>query len=208
MKKLIPFVALLLLAVACNPFASFTTDTSTTEDITIVDFEATPSSITEGDSAKLIWNVTGATSIQIDQGIGTVAAAGTSSITPSATTTYTLSASNGDKSASQSFTVTVSSASSSTTTTTTTPTPPPLPPNIALFDISPNTIHVPPGPGPFKAIVRWDVKNAVSVTLDGNPVGATGSREVSPPLGTHTFILKATNPQGTVTKSQVLHVTP
>lgn len=205
MKKLIPFVALLLLAVACNPFASFTTDTSTMEDITIVAFEATPSSITEGDSTTLMWNVTGATSIQIDQGIGTVAAAGTSSITPSATTTYTLSASNGDESASQSFTITVSSASSSTTTT---PTPPPLPPNIAQFDISPNTIHVPPGPGPFKAVIRWDVKNAVSVTLDGNPVGATGNREVSPPLGTHTFILKATNPQGTLTKSQVLHVTP
>lgn len=202
MKKIIPFVVLLLLAIACNPFASILSDTNT-ESVNIVSFEASPSTIEEGESATLIWNVTGATAVQIDQGIGTVDVAGTTSVSPTTTTTYTVSASNEESSASQSFTVAVTEASEVAE-----PTPPVLPPNIAMFDISPTTIHIPPGPGPFKAIIRWDVKNAGTVLLDGNPVAHNSSREISPPLGTHTFVLKATNAQGTVTQSRVLHVTP
>jgi hypothetical protein len=204
MKKLIPFIVLLLLAVACNPFAGSTTETTSEEDVNIVNFEASPTSITEGDSTTLIWNVTGATSVQIDQGIGNVDVSGSTTVSPAVTTTYTLSASNSESSASQSFTVAVSVEPAEPTP----PEPPPMPPNIAVFDISPNTIHIPPGPGPFKAIMKWDVKNAVTVTLDGNTVAHSGSREISPPLGNHTYVLKAINPQGTVTKTQLLHVTP
>jgi hypothetical protein len=202
MKKLIPFIALLLVAVACNPFAMIPQDTAT-ESVNIVTFEASSSTITEGESSTLIWNVTGATSVQIDQGIGTVDVAGTMSVSPSTTTTYNLSASNAESSASQSFIISVSAAPEVTE-----PAMPALPPNIALFDISPNTIHVPPGPGPYKAILKWDIKNAVDVTLDGSPVLHNGNREISPPLGTHTFVLKASNAQGTVTRTQVLHVVP
>jgi hypothetical protein len=88
------------------------------------------------------------------------------------------------------------------------PTPPELPPLIAMFDISPTTIHVPPGPGPYKAIMKWDVKNADTVLLDGNPVGHSGTREFTPPIGTHTYVLKAISPHGSDTKSRVLHVKP
>jgi hypothetical protein len=202
MRKIIPFILLLLLASACNPFASIPTDT-TSETVNIVSFEASPSSIETGQSATLIWNVTGATKVQIDQGIGTVDVAGTTPISPTTSTTYTISASNEDSWASQSFTVTVTEASEEFG-----PTPPQLPPLIALFDISPATIHIPPGPGPFKAIMKWDVKNADTVLLDGNPVGHSGTRELTPPVGTHTYILKAVSSVGTDTQSRVLHVTP
>ena len=202
MKKIIPFILLLLLAAACNPFSGITTDT-TSESVNIVSFEASPSSIEKGQSATLIWNVTGATKVQIDQGIGTVDVAGTLSISPATNTTYTISASNEDSWASQSFTVAVTQASEEHG-----PTPPQPPPLIALFDISPATIHIPPGPGPYKAIMKWDVKNADTVLLDGNPVGHSGTRELTPPVGTHTYVLKAVSSAGTDTQSRVLHVTP
>jgi hypothetical protein len=202
LKKIIPFILLLLLAAACNPFASIPTGT-TSETVNIVSFEASPSSIETGQSATLIWNVTGATEIKIDQGIGTVDVAGTTPISPTTSTTYTITASNEDSWASQSFTVSVTQASEESG-----PTPPQLPPLIALFDISPTTIHIPPGPGPYKAIMKWDVKNADTVLLDGNPVGHSGTRELTPPVGTHTYVLKAVSSVGTDTQSRVLHVTP
>jgi hypothetical protein len=47
-----------------------------------------------GESAKLSWAVTGATTIQIDNGVGVVAASGAVDVSPSATATYTLTATN------------------------------------------------------------------------------------------------------------------
>jgi len=220
MKRLFLFAWLILLisSLALSPLACFpistgttdTTDTTTTSDTpTIVAFSASPTEITEGESATLIWNVTNATSIQIDQGVGTgLAAAGTTSVSPSSSTTYTLSVSNSEGSATQSVTVTVTEAASTTPTTPTTPPPPALPPNIVVFDISPNTIHKPPGPGPHSATMRWEVKNAASVTINGLSEPHSGSKTLTPALGTHSYTIKATNANGTVTRTQALHVVP
>lgn len=79
---------------------------------------------------------------------------------------------------------------------------------IAVFDISPNVINLPPGPGPHSATMRWEVRNAVSVTINGNPEPPVGSRTISPGLGTHTYVLKATNQHGTVTRTQTIQVKP
>jgi hypothetical protein len=137
-----------------------------------------------------------------------LAAAGTTSVSPSSSTTYTLTASNSARSATQSVTVTVTS-STSTPPSPPSPTPPPaLPPDIVVFDISPNTIHHPPGPGPNQAMMRWEVRNATSVTINGMTESHSGSRVLTPLLGTHTYTLKATNANGTVTRSQVCHVVP
>ena len=57
-------------------------------------FTASPSSITVGSSATLSWNVSNATSVTIDQGVGAVGSSGTTSVSPAATTTYTLTATN------------------------------------------------------------------------------------------------------------------
>jgi hypothetical protein len=73
---------------------------------TISSFTADPTSITEGDSSTLSWAVTDATTISINQGIGTVT--GTSvTVSPTTTTTYTLTATNsaGSKTASVAITV-------------------------------------------------------------------------------------------------------
>ena len=58
----------------------------------IVTFTVEPSAIQRGQSATLRWNVTNATEISIDQGIGAVQAAGNRQVFPSRTTTYTLTA--------------------------------------------------------------------------------------------------------------------
>ena len=54
----------------------------------IGEFTAEPSSIERGQSSTLRWSVTGATSVSIDQGIGTVQANGSRRVFPSDTTTY------------------------------------------------------------------------------------------------------------------------
>jgi hypothetical protein len=74
----------------------------------IASFAATPATITSDQSTTLTWSVTGAHTISIDQGVGTVT--GTSiTVTPGNTTTYTLTATNsagGQVTATASVTVT------------------------------------------------------------------------------------------------------
>ncbi len=75
----------------------------------IVAFGATPTQISAGESATLLWNVRRATTVSIDQGIGNVTESvwygvdadgqysvysGTRSVSPASTTTYTLTLSN------------------------------------------------------------------------------------------------------------------
>jgi hypothetical protein len=76
---------------------------------------ASPTSITSGQSAILSWNTTNASSVAINQGIGTVGTSGTRSVTPTATTAYTLSASNATGTVTAQTTVTVTAAGTKTT---------------------------------------------------------------------------------------------
>ena len=55
--------------------------------------EADPPSIDAGGCSSLIWSITDATGIALDQGIGSVAASGSRSVCPAVTTAYTLTAS-------------------------------------------------------------------------------------------------------------------
>ena len=208
MKRLLILVPLLLIALACVPSTtSSTTPSTTTSAPAIVAFTASPTAITAGQTATLLWNVTSATSVQIDQGIGSgLAAAGTISVVPSTTTIYTLTASNSAGSIASSVTVSVTS-SSETSTPSATPSPG-LPPKILAFDISPNVINMPPGLGPHNANMRWDVRDAANVTIDGIPVSPSGVRVLSPPVGFYTYTLRATNAYGTDAKSQTLSVMP
>ncbi len=70
-------------------------------------FSSTPTSITAGQSVTLTWTTTGATTISIDQGIGTVAASGTRIVSPTQTTTYTLTATNTAGSVTRALTLSV-----------------------------------------------------------------------------------------------------
>jgi len=62
-----------------------------------IDFSAIPKVITHpGDPILLSWNVSGAGSVSIDQGIGAVTPAGNTTVTPAANTVYTLTASRAE----------------------------------------------------------------------------------------------------------------
>jgi peptidoglycan-associated lipoprotein len=84
-------------------------------DITL--FAAEPSSIERGQSSTLRWEVTNANQISIDNGVGTVQAAGSRSVYPNETTTYKLTANGPGGTLSKTATVSV-----------TAPPPPPPPP--------------------------------------------------------------------------------
>jgi len=75
----------------------------------VVSFSALPASIAAGASSLLSWNVTGATSVVIDQGVGAVTGSSTS-VHPTTTTTYTLTATNAAGPSTATATVTVGGA--------------------------------------------------------------------------------------------------
>ena len=70
-------------------------------------FLANPLTITVGESSTLSWSVTDATTVTIDNGVGTVALISTATVTPTTTTTYTLTATNTAGSVTATKTVTV-----------------------------------------------------------------------------------------------------
>ncbi|MFA5079053.1 MAG: Ada metal-binding domain-containing protein [Dehalococcoidia bacterium] len=167
---------------------------------TVNSFTASPTTVSSGSASVLSWSVSNASALIIDQGIGSVSAAGTSTVTPAATTTYTLTAVNGSGTTTSMVTVTVESSSSTTTTTTSPTTTGALP--VAHIYVNPGNIS-PTG----TAVVSWDTANASSVTI--NPgmgtVPPSGSRSVSP-NNTTVYVITASNASGTVTASTQLVV--
>jgi hypothetical protein len=192
MKKLIPLLLLMPLIIAgCYPGAPITIGGQTP---TINSFNASPASISPGESSNLSWTVSGATTVNIDQGIGNVALTGSRAVAPAATTTYTLTA---------------SSATGTTTATTqvivTGAAPPPVStglPVIISFIASPSNI----GFGDSTSL-SWNVSNATSVSIDNGvgPVGSSGSTIVLP-SGTVTYTLTASNSVGSSTANALVIV--
>ncbi|RKX26129.1 MAG: hypothetical protein DRP47_08700 [Candidatus Zixiibacteriota bacterium] len=83
-------------------------DTTATSVPTINSFIASPSTITQGGSSTLSWDVSGADEIIINNGVGTVSGpTGSTSVNPTVTTTYILTASNITGQVSAGATVTV-----------------------------------------------------------------------------------------------------
>ena len=82
-----------------------------------------PARIEAGQAANLSWNVTGANDISINNGIGSVPATGTRSISPTSTTTYTLTANGPNGSTTATATVTLVAPP---------PPPPPTRPNSSI----------------------------------------------------------------------------
>lgn len=92
----------------------------------ITQFTAEPSSIERGQSATLRWSVTDATSVSIDQGIGTVQATGNRRVFPSDSTTYTMTVTGPGGSTTATATVNVTAPPP--------PPPPPAPPKASLSE--------------------------------------------------------------------------
>ncbi len=144
----------------------------------IVKFSGSPLTITQGSSSTLLWVTEGAKTVTIDQGVGSVDVAGTTNVTPSATTTYTLTATNGYGSTTAQVTITVTTAP-----------PPPLAPTITSFTGNPN-----PSPSPGSPVVLSCLaQNAKTVSISGvGPVDTNGNLTVSP-QATTTYVCVATS---------------
>ncbi|MCX6008002.1 MAG: zinc ribbon domain-containing protein [Chloroflexi bacterium] len=150
-------------------------------------FTASPSAVNPGQTANLQWNVTGASYITIDHGVGTVPASGSAPISPSENTTYTLTAGGRAGSVKASTTVTMAGAT---------------PPAISVFSAKPAAINI-----GQSSLLQWEVTGATSVSInhDVGPVDPSGSKAVSPSENT-TYILTAKNDYGSISASAVVAV--
>ena len=176
--------------------ASATTTVSTTNPglVTILVFQATPSTVAPGGSSTLNWVVQNATSVTISPGPGSVnATSGSVSVTPTATTTYTLTATG------PAGTVPVNA-----TTIVTVSAVPPGNPQIIRYDASPLTIST-----GQSSTLSWTTTGASAVNISGlGSEPLNGSASVSPTTTT-TYTLTATSSDGhAVTAPITVTVTP
>lgn len=173
--------------------AGFACKGSTTPDVktppTISSFTATPATIHSGESSTLAWNVSNATTLSINQGVGTVTGAtGSRTVSPTATTTYTLTATNADGTKTATCTVTIALN----------------PPTIDSFTATPASIKL-----NDSSMLSWSVQNATTVSIDQaiGTVAATGTSQVTP-LVTTTYTLTATNADGNSTATAQVAILP
>lgn len=87
MKKLVPIIGITILL-----FTIAMSGCTEQKKPVIHSFEAVPNEIISGKTTYLLWTVSDATTVTIDNGIGAVMPSGNRSITPTETTTYTLTA--------------------------------------------------------------------------------------------------------------------
>jgi hypothetical protein len=193
MKKLIPlFLLAVLFITGCD--LSGLSITTTNQQPVINSFSASPSNISAGETSTLNWTVTGAATVSIDQGIGTVALTGPRAVTPAATTIYMLTASNTAGSVTATTQVIVSGAPSSSEPTPSESTPSPSEglPVVNYFMANPSVISY-----GGSTTLGWNVSNATSVTIDPGvgPMASVGTAPVSPATSTN-YTLTAANAVG------------
>ncbi len=194
MKRSLTVVLLLFILAGCIPGAQ----TIVVKQPPVVNsFDAAPASISQGESATLSWNVSGATKVSIEPDVGSVALTGRRMVTPTTTTTYTLTAGNEAGTVTATARVVVTAASPAP------PSPPSGVPTINIFAANPGTIS-----SGGSSTLSWNVSNATSVTIDGGvgSVGLSGSTTVSP-AATTTYTLTASNAAGSVTATTQVVVT-
>ncbi len=146
---MIPWLlALVIFAVGCAPGGAINISAPVQQPV-INSFSVSPPSISAGESATLSWTVTGATTVSIDQGIGSVPAAGTMSASPTKSTTYTLTAINPAGTVTGSVTADVPAASKA----------PPQPSPTA------GTMSAPPQPSPAPSTMPGPKPTSICCTL-------------------------------------------
>jgi len=148
--------------------------TITVNPLPTVSIEADPMSINSGSSAKLSWSSTGADSLAINNGIGSVPASGTMSVTPAVTTTYTITATNSNGSITDSVTIAVNQL-----------------PDVNI-DVDLNPIIT----GGSTTLI-WTSSHADSVSIDNGigGVALSGNLTVAPAVTT-TYVITAVNVHG------------
>jgi hypothetical protein len=144
-------------------------------------FFAGPACVVKDHSTTLAWKVTGADSVNIDQGIGLMGPSGNITVSCGQPVTYTLTAKAGSMTTTDSTTITVAAPPASGTL-----------PVVNYFDTTPNKIP----PGEIITIL-WGVTGADSVSIDNgigkvDPQGRYGVKLQR----TTTYNLTATNSAG------------
>ncbi|PIE89061.1 MAG: hypothetical protein CR997_13105 [Acidobacteria bacterium] len=154
-------------------------------------FTAVPSRIQKGDSSTLSWDVSGADSVSLSPGVGTVASSGFREVNPDATTIYTLSATNQAGTVHSEVTVTVTQGNL---------------PSIDLFSANPASIQK-----GESSVLQWNVQGADDISIVSSlgssfqSLAQTGSVTVSP-NATDQFTLTAANTAGSVQQSVTITV--
>jgi hypothetical protein len=148
---------------------------------------ASPSNITQGQTADLTWATIGASSVSISNSVGTVGANGTFSVAPLTSTSYVLTATGpGGTTATCSIAVNV--------------TPVGLP-SVIRFSASPTTIN-----SGDTSTLLWNVQGATKVSISTlGDVPVAGTQSVSP-AATTVYVLTATNLAGSVTSQATVNV--
>jgi hypothetical protein len=150
----------------------------------IMEFSSNPSIINSGGTSTLLWNVTGAISVSIDQGIGQVNVAGTRVVSPTTSTAYTISATNSAGTVIRSSAIIIVSAP---------PPPPQTTPSNPVINFTASY------GGGTSWQLNWNVSNATQIVIqpDIGPVNSTGSTVVIVPSGqTKLYRLEAVNDWG------------
>ncbi|MHC1753841.1 MAG: hypothetical protein AB9861_00120 [Methanosarcina sp.] len=124
-------------------------------------FDAGPEVIEPGELSTLSWEVSGATNVTIEPGLGAVNSGGSLSVSPSETTTYKLVASGDGEEKIATCTVTIEEEDLL----------------ISSFDASPDSIR-----SGESAVLNWHVAGVSNVTIepDVGTVEPTGTLNVSP----------------------------
>jgi hypothetical protein len=148
-------------------------------DPVITSFTANPSTLATSGTTLLSWNVSDATSLSIDQGIGDVMGTTSKSVNVPATTAFTLTATNSHGTVTKQAVVTV-----------TTPAP-----TIASFTAVPSMLV-----GSGTALLAWSVTGATALSIDNGVGDVTTKTSKSVTVkATTTFTLTATGAGGTST---------
>ena len=153
----------------------------------IASFTASPAAIAAGATSTLVWSVTGADSLLLDQGVGAVSVTATStSVQPAATTTYTLTATSAAGAATKAVNVTVTAAGA---------------PVISAFTATPASINA-----GETSTLAWSVTGATSLSIDKGVGVVTGTSKTVQPTASTTYTLTATNAAGPVTMQATVSV--
>ena len=151
----------------------------------IIQFSASPQNIASGQSSTLLWVVENATSVNINNGIGSVSLGGTQAVSPTANATYVLTATNAAGSVTSQASVNVGGGVS-----------------ITSFTATPN-----PSPSPGAAVVlSCQASNATSITLNGAVTNGNTANMTVNPQATTAYTCIATGAGGQ-TVQQSLTVT-
>ena len=174
-KYMVMFCVLALLslcsAIACRPAPP-----------EIILFSATPAEITQGKSTTLKWSLKDATSVIIDQGIGEVAGAGSTELSPAKTIAYTLTATNAGGTVSKSVVIYVT-------------VPPAPPPDTTALEVKNVSASSDTG---TEAVITWATDKASSGQVEYGKTPQYGLTATSDELTTtHSITLSLLEPDTT-----------